>query len=262
LKQMKAREIFARLLEQAVQRWEVTCDGLIAGDENKSVVRIGTCFKLTAELIEQAKARSIDMIITHEPTFGCGDLREKAFGTDLEKWKLLDESGIVVYRFHDHAHNTVPDYIHAGFIERLQLPIAKKYENESLGVSRYELSEPTTTRKLATHIKACMSDPLIRAVGDVDAPVKTICLGLGSVGLKQFHYLLDPGCDLFITGEAGEVSVCGYVRDACYFGNRKSVLLLGQFTSEYEGMRLLADKLTADGFCAEYLHSGEVFFAL
>ena len=259
---MTAREIFEQLLEQSAERWDVTCDGLIAGDENKPVARIGTCFKLTAQLIDEARAHNIDMIITHEPTFGGGDLRENAFGLDTEKWKRLDESGIVVYRFHDHAHNTLPDYIHAGFIERLQLPIAKKYDNESLGVSRYELSEPTTTRRLAELIKERMSDPLIRAVGDVDAPVKTVCLGLGSVGLKQFHYLIEPGCDLFITGEAGEVRVCEYVRDACHFGYRKSVLMLGHCTAEYDGMRLLAKKLTDDGFFAEYLHSGEVFFPL
>ena len=259
---MTAQEIFERLLDQSAERWEVTCDGLIAGDANKSVSRIGTCFKLTAELIDLAKARNIDMIITHEPTFGGGDLRENAFGLDGEKWRLLDESGIVVYRFHDHAHNTRPDYIHAGFIDRLQLPIAKKYDNESLGVSRYELSEPTTTRRLAEHIKARMSLPMIRAVGNADAPVRTVCLGLGSVGLKQFHYLIDPGCDLFITGEAGEVRVCEYVRDACYFGHQKSVLMLGHCTAEYDGMRLLAEKLTADGLSAEYLHCGEVFFAL
>ena len=259
---MTAREIFERLLDQSIGRWEVTCDGLIAGDPDKDVARIGTCFKLTAELIDRAKARNIDMIITHEPTFGGGDRRDDAFGLDNEKWKRLDESGIVVYRFHDHAHNTNPDYIHAGFIDRLQLPIAKKYDNESLGVSHYELLEPTTTRRLAELIKERMSSPLIRAVGDVDAPVKTVCLGLGSVGLKQFHYLIDPGCDLFITGEAGEVRVCEYVRDACYFGHRKSVLMLGHFTAEYDGMCLLAEKMSADGLFAEYLHGGEVFFSL
>ena len=240
-----AKQIFERLLEQSIDRWEVTCDGLIAGDENKPVARIGTCFKLTAALIEEAKERKIDMIITHEPTFGGGDRRADAFGLDVAN-----------------AHHSMPDYIHAGFIDRLQLPIAKKYDNESLGISRYELLEPTTTRRLAERIKERMSNPLVRAVGNVDAPVKTVCLGLGSVGLKQFHYLIDPGCDLFITGEAGEVRICEYVRDACHFGYQKSVLLLGHFTSEYEGMRLLAEKLTANGFCAEYLHGGEVFFGI
>ena len=144
----------------------------------------------------------------------------------------------------------------------VQLPIAHKYANESLGISRYELREPTTTRALASRIRERMSPSLIRAVGDLDAPVRTVCLGLGSVGLKQFQYLIDPGCDLFITGEAGEVCVCEYVRDACHFGQRKSALLLGHCTAEYEGMRLLAEKLNTDGFCAEYLHSGEVFFPL
>ena len=100
---MKAHEIFRDLLDGAINIIENTCDVLIAGDENKEVKKIGVCFKLTAELIHRAMAQGIDLIITHEPTFSRGDRREDAAYVDLKKWALLDESGITVYRFHDHA---------------------------------------------------------------------------------------------------------------------------------------------------------------
>ena len=44
-----------------------------------------------------------------------------------------------------------------------------------------------------------------------------------------------------------------------FFGNKKAVLVLGHFGSEYAGMRLLADRLCEMGIDAEYLHGGEVY---
>ena len=67
---MKAKEIFSYLLDRSPTVWEQTCDGLVAGDPEKEVKKLGTCFKLTAELIERAWKEQIDMIISHEPTFG------------------------------------------------------------------------------------------------------------------------------------------------------------------------------------------------
>lgn len=256
---MKAKEIYEYLLDNSIERWEKTCDGLIAGDENKEVHKIGTCFKLTARVIDDAAKQGIDMIITHEPTFSQGDVREDAVGIDLKKWELLDNSGLVVYRFHDHAHNTEPDYIHAGFIRALGLDIKRKYERESLGICRYELDGSMTVRALARLIEEKMGAEFVRVVGELDIPVNTLCLGLGSVGFKQINYLIDPGCDLFVTGEVGEVKVCEYVRDACFFGEKKAVILFGHYSAEYEGMRLLAEELNEKLLPTEYFDSGEVY---
>lgn len=259
VKTMTAKEIYDHFIEQANKKWTETCDGLIAGDENKVVRKVGVCFKLTAEVIEKAVRSGIDMIITHEPTFSHGDDRKNAAKFDLKKWEMLDQSGLVVYRLHDHAHDTEPDYIHAGFIRALNLKIAHQYDRESLGVCRYELEEPTTTRKLAALIKEKLGVEFVRIVGKKDSPVKTICLGLGEVGFDQINCLIEPGCDVFITGEVGEVCVCEYIRDACYFGENKSILLLGHCSSEYAGMRLLAEELKRTMIDAEYIHCGEVY---
>ena len=77
--------------------------------------------------------------------------------------------------------------------------------------------------------------------------------------MDQITVLERKDCDLFITGEVGEVKVLEYVRDMCFFGNKKAVLVLGHFGSEYAGMRLLADTLREKGIDAEYLHGGEVY---
>lgn len=256
---MKAKEIFGYLMDNACERWDETCDVLIAGDENKEISHLGVCFKLTAEVLQKAIDEQVDMIITHEPTFCRGDFKEDANETDLKKWKLLEESGITLYRFHDHAHNTEPDYIHKGFLEALKLPIAKKYERESLGVCRYELAEEISLSSLALKIKEALSLEAVKVVGSSDFSVKSICLGLGSVGLKQIEYLHEPGCDVFITGEVGEVCTCEYIRDAAYFGDKKAVLILGHYGAEYAGMKYLANKLNEVLLPTIYFDCGEVY---
>lgn len=256
---MKAKEIFQYLLENSLEIREQTCDGLIAGDPEKEVKKIATCFKLTAELIEKAQKENVDMVITHEPTFAHGDKREGAARIDCKKWDLLDKSDLVVYRFHDHAHNSDPDYIHAGFIKALGLNIEKQWPRESLGVCRYDLMNPLSVSQIAKMIEEKLDAEFVRVVGDVTMPVKTLCLGLGSVGFAQIDMLVERDCDLFITGEVGEVCTLEYVRDACYFGEKKAVILFGHFSAEYAGMRLLAEHLDHILLPTIYLHSGEVY---
>ena len=256
---MKAKEIFQYLLDQSVEVWEKTCDGLIAGDPEKEIKKIATCFKLTAELIENARKESVDMIITHEPTFASGDNRENSTRIDRKKWELLDKSGLVVYRFHDHAHNSDPDYIHAGFIKTLELDIAHQYPNESLGICRYDLAKAISVGQIAKMIEEKLGAEFVRVVGEKNMLIKTLCLGLGGVGFTQINMLVEQKCDLFITGEVGEVCTLEYVRDACYFGEKKAVILFGHFSAEYAGMRLLADHLDRVLLPTVYLHSGEVY---
>lgn len=259
---MKAKEIFQYLLNTSIDIFENTCDILISGDENKEVQKIGTCFKLTAEIIQSAIEQKIDLIFTHEPTFANGDMRRNLNSVDLKKAALLDESKITVYRYHDHAHHRNRDYIHAGFIDALNLKTKYKYPRESLGICRYELDEEITTKQLAMRVKQNLGVDLVRVVGKDDYPLKTICLGLGSVGLTQINYLFDPGCDLFITGEVGEVCEAECVRDACFFGENKSLLILGHYGSEHAGMKLLAAEMNHIFGNTVFLDGKEVFHGI
>lgn len=255
---MKANDIYCYLLEEASERFDPTVDGLVAGDGNKEIQKLATCFKLTAELIQKAKELGIDMIISHEPLYTTGDICENVNPIDIMKEKFLADSGIAVYRFHDHAH-CEPDYIHTGFFKALDLKIKEKFPRESLGVCRYVLEEKTTVRQLAEKIKRCLNLEVVRIVGNDDFSVETVCLCLGSSNLQRVEKLYDPGCDLFITGEAGEVCVAENLRDACFFGIHKAMLIFGHYGSEYAGMRYLAEKLNSTLMDTVFLDGGEVF---
>ncbi len=254
-----AKQIFQWLLSLAPQQWEQTCDKLVAGDENRSVERAAVCFKLTVPLIRQAMEKDIHMIVTHEPLFANGDDGEGTKDTDVQKWELLRSSGIAVYRFHDHAHLTEPDSIHAGFLNKLGLPVKKVYPNESFAVRRYKLGGSLTALELAKRIKGQLALDGVKLVGDPQTPAGIVCLGLGGMGQAQLDYLFRPGADILVVGEIGEVCAAEKVRDACQLGQQKALLILGHFGSEYAGMEMLAGKMNKELLPTEYLQSGEVF---
>ena len=53
-----------------------------------------------------------------------------------------------------------------------------------------------------------------------------------------------------------------YVRDACFFGENKSVLMLGHYSSEYAGMRYLAERLNETTVPTVFLEGGEVYHGI
>jgi putative NIF3 family GTP cyclohydrolase 1 type 2 len=74
--------------------------------------------------------------------------------------------------------------------------------------------------------------------------------------------MFEPGADLFITGETGEVCAAEYIRDACFFGENKAVIILGHYSSEYAGMRLLAEELNETFGNTVFLDSKEVYHGI
>lgn len=257
---MKAKEIFENLLAEASVRKEQTCDRLVSGDENKEVAKIAVCFKLTAEVLTRAIESGADMLITHEPVFSAGYYDGNPGEFDLKKEEVMKKSGIAVYRYHDHAHDAAFDYIHHGFIKDTGLDIRKLPDCEAFAVAGYELGSPMTAREFARHLEEKMGIEFVRVIGACDFPVKKICLGLGNVGYKQLELMFDKDCDLFITGEMSEVCVCEYVRDAAFYGAKKALLVVGHYSAEFSGMKLLCEKLFEKGISAEYIDSGEVYY--
>lgn len=257
---MKACEIYHQLIHSSNKIWEAdTCDGLILGDPNKEVRKIGTCFQLTMALVDEALRRQIDMIITHEPTFSREDPCTKFEGLDEVRRQRLLESGLTIYRYHDHAHDRNPDYIHAGFLDAVGLRIRQEYPEESFAVRRYELEAPTTARDLALLVKEKLGLAGVRLVGNDNTPVKTITLALGWVNAKIVRAFLEQDSALFITGEVDEAFSDAYIRDASYLGCQKNILLLGHYGAEFAGMRLLAKDLNETVAPTVFLEGGEVY---
>ena len=258
---MKAKEICEYLLDNAKEHMEQTCDTINYGDPEREIKKAATCFKATAQVVAEAIEKGTDLLVMHEPLFSRGLPTEDKLTYDLEKQKMIEKSGMVIFRYHDHAHLSEPDFIHEGYIRKLGLD-CERAGTGTLGLRPYSLRTPTTVRELAklSSEKLGVKNPYI--IGDPVLPVKNVMLGLGWVNSNAVETMIASDCDVLVTGENNEVFDCEYMRDALYFGAKKAVIMLGHCGSEYAGMQYLARWMTERLVPTEYIHCGGLYRTL
>ncbi|NLI20754.1 MAG: hypothetical protein GX418_04320 [Clostridiales bacterium] len=253
-----------------------TCDHLMAGDPDMEVHQIATTFMATAEVIRKAAALGADLIITHEPTWftGADDTAWLAGDAVYEaKRRLLAETGIAVWRFHDHMHRDPQDGIFTGFDlemgwEPYRLPVEEcpAFYGRRHNKGFYRLPR-TTLGELADALKAKLAMPVMRFIGDPASPVERVALmpGGGSLGLGSEHMPMDwmreANLDVILCGEVTEWTLPAYVRDAYQLGMAKGILILGHERSEEWGMKHLPAWLASvtGGIPAVFVDAGETF---
>ena len=254
-----------------------TADILIAGDPDQQVTRIGSSFMATVDVIRRARALGCDMIITHEPTWFTGADDTGWVSGDpvyLEKKKLLDKSGIAVWRFHDYMHMDREDGIYRGFdLEtgwaRYRMPPAAPEEAVMPGIpfdGCYEIPE-TTLAGLAAFLQKTFSMRFMRYIGNPDMPVRRVGVlpGGGSLGLgvesMPMQLMHRRNLDVILCGDLTEWTLPAYVRDAAQLGMGKAILVLGHERSEEAGMKHLGAWLAdiLPGIPVDFLDAEEPF---
>ena len=98
-----------------------TCDTCKAGDMNVEPDKIAVSMFATPEIIRQAKEWGAQLLIVHEPTYYNHWDKHSEEKLECEKRKLIEESGLTIFRYHDHPHFTSPDIIAAGELRQLGL---------------------------------------------------------------------------------------------------------------------------------------------
>ncbi len=257
---MKARELMEKLLDLSPRRIEDTVDTLKAGDPDKEVHKVATCFIASVELIREAAAWGADLIIAHEPTFYAhrDDVEDQLDDPVIAAKKaLLRETGLTVYRYHDHAHSKQPDVIIDGVFRKLG------WEVEFTGYDKPAyLKVPMTARQMAADFEQKLGVRHVRVAGELDKPATGIAPMFGSPGEDTLEKALrDPRIQVVLAGEVSEWRVCEYARDAAALGMNKAVLALGHAGSERDGMddfrRILLE--LDPGLTVRYFDSGEVY---
>lgn len=254
---MKAFEIMNDIIGQDFlqERGENTVDTLKAGNPQKEVRKIGTCLTATPEVLKQAKEWGVDLLITHEPTYyNHRDEIDNSKLTEM-KIKLVEDSGVVLYRYHDSMHARGIDEISEGFLVRMG------WKGLFDGKMGFELEEERTPLQIAQEISEKLGLQHPRIVGCREGRVKKVCLALGSRGKDTYEDFRHNEYDLIIGGELCEWRDCEPIRDLAQVGEQKTVILLGHAGSERDGMAVLATKLNGkyDGAEAKYFECGELY---
>lgn len=256
---MKAHELFEEIIKGGeIYSWK-TCDVLKAGDPNKELKKVAVTMFATVDTVKKAREWGADMLIVHEPTYYDHYEEIEELPVVIAKRKLIEESEITIYRYHDFMHHRAVDQIPEGEIYYLGLD--GKVENTPYSASyMFTASEPITALELANKMEKELGIKRVRIAGTRDKKSTKIALCFGTPG-GVFELLSSEDVEIVLTGEAGEWKLAEYARDADALGMNKTLIVMGHIGSERDGMRLLAKRLneTHTEFETRYFECGEVY---
>ena len=212
------------------------------GDTSVKVTGIVTTFLATVDVIRQAVAKGANLIITHEPTF-YNHWDETDWLTDdpvyAFKRQLIDDHGIVVWRFHNYWHDHRPDGILHGMLQDLGWEPYLDAQRQNICVI-----PPTNLKTLASSFKQQLKLKRCFYIGNPDLACTQIGMLPGSWGRGPHIELLRKDIEVLVIGEAAEWETVEYVRDAAAAGMKKGLIILGHAESEEPGMRYAQEWLT------------------
>ncbi len=258
---MTAREIMEKLFSLAEPKdFSGSCDTCKAGDPERAVERVAVTMFPTPEVVRQAAQWGAELLIVHEPMYYNHMDEHGSDPVEIAKRALVEESGMTIWRFHDHPHATRPDMIAAGQMRALGLEGSMQL-TDRFDLVRFITDTPITPAALLERMKEKWGLQHIRLCGSRQTPCKRISCMFGAPGKGVFDELKDPESEIVLVGETTEWSVGEYARDAHQLGLTKALFILGHEGSEREGMVYAADLLQQ--MCPQlrvrYFESEEVY---
>ena len=227
-------ELLAEIEEIAPRELEQDRDnsGMQVNMGNKEVNRVLVTLEITKNVIEEAKRKNVDFIITHHPLmFNKIDVIDNNNFTGNYIIDLI-KLGISVYS----AHTTFDDAFGGNneyMADLIGLTRVRRFKDKRPFIKENIIGRMGNFREPCTLEDACkiVEEALntsgeIRAVGDPFKMIRTVglCTGAGGVTMEA---AIRNGCDLFITGDvrhheaqmARETGLC--LIDAGHYGTEK-----------------------------------------
>jgi putative NIF3 family GTP cyclohydrolase 1 type 2 len=259
---MTALDVVDRIKKNLGVPWndQTTRDTFKAGGPDSEVKGIATTFMATLDMLQRAHAAGLNMVVTHEPTFWNDQDKVQDLANDpTYKFKadFCAKNKMVVWRFHDHIHARRPDLIWVGLARALG------WTDRPAGPNQRSFTlPPTTLSALAADVKQHMGARALRVVGDPNAKVSTVAVGMGYSMPR-----VSAEIDVVMGGEnpeaGGVFDDTEYVLDAAVFGKNKGQIILGHAISEEPGMEDCARWLRT--FITEvpiqFIRAGEPFWS-
>ncbi len=221
--------------------WQPTVDTIKSGDPSQPVRGVVTTFLATHRTIDYAARHGVNLIITHEPTY-YNHLDETDWLEQnpvyQKKRQMLEENGIVVWRFHDYWHGYRPDGIATGVLKHLGWEAYADPERPQLcRIPSITLGE------LSQFMKVRFGAKRLRVMGDAGMSCSSVGLLVGSAsGQRQIEMLSEV--DVLVVGEVREWETTEFIRDANWQAEQpKGLIVVGHALSEEPGMAWLAEWL-------------------
>ncbi len=240
-----ANEVIEAMKSQLTCSWnEETVDTFKSGNPGQIVTGVVCTFTATIDVLNEAVARGCNLIITHEPTYynhlDTKDLLENDPVYEA-KQAIIDKHQLIIFRFHDHWHRTIPDGIYVGMINKLKWKsFLVDGETNVFDLHGKKVSE------VSEYMEGIFPEAILRVIGDPDLEIIRAAFSAGAPSSSSHIRLLqEENINLIVIGEAREWETIEYVRDAVQAGHSKAVIILGHVASEEAGM----------AYCAEWMRT-------
>ena len=185
------------------EKWDNV--GLMLGNYNNEVSRVLVCLDVTTNVVEEAIANNVNLIVSHHPLI-FKPLKNIDYTTDFKSRIIrnLIKNDISVISFHtnlDSATLGLNDYLAKVLkLNEIQVLFEHSLDNTA-GLGRIgKLNKPMKLSDFITYIKNCFSLETVSAVIGDEKEISTIAL-LGGSG-ADFIYTL-PEVDVYLTGDVG-----------------------------------------------------------
>lgn len=254
------------------------CDDYKCGNPDDECTGIVTALVPTVDVIRRTAELGANLLIIHEPTFYTSQDAPgwfEPFANDVydEKKKLLEETGITIWRDHDHMHCHQPDGIFTGVLRYLGWSENVRVDTSFGGFAHFITEIPeTTVEELCRHIISTLNLNGLRYIGNPGAKVKKIAFVghlypnpmLDAEGEYSVRIIktLEEEADVIIPGEIIEWTVLSYVRDAVQQGRAKAMINIGHFNWEELGMKYTCEWLSGlvdNKLPVTYVPSGDAY---
>ena len=259
---LTAEQVIARMREAAhLTAHPGTVDTIKSGDPATVVTGIATAISPTMDVLRKAVAAGDNLILTHEPTFYNHQDADTLFAHDpvyLEKLAYIRDHHLVVFRFHDGAHQRDPDFTMEGWAHKVGWTTTHRVPGGPLLYT----SAPVTVGELARQLETVTGAKVMRIVGDPNLRVTRFAFGPGASGEpRQIQALERDDVEVLIVGEIPEWETISYVWDASQQGRHKALILAGHYTSEEAGSEELATWLRTvlPGQRIDFIPAGEPY---
>lgn len=257
---MKISELFCEITKYFTESGELdgrTCDTFKSGNPDNEIMGVGISMFATPDVIRKCAEHNINFLIVHESVYY--NHWDDTFPNELaeQKKRFIEESGITIARYHDHAHITNNDLIYDGEIKYSGLK-GKKLLKGIFAVTDFLLDEPMTAKELAAKLEEKLGIKHIKIAGCPDKKGSRIGCCFGTPG--HIAEQLEQN-DFVLTGEICEWELGEMARDYAQFGHNKAILVMGHIGSERAGMMHLSDmvKERHPEINIKYIECGEVY---
>lgn len=217
--------------------------GLIIGNKESQVKSILFCLDCNLDVINEAKLKCVDMIISHHPLLF---KKPTSITTETLQGKKIIElikADINLYSSHTNL-DSVKDGMNDTMIKLLDLNIKDTYiidkstrSIEEAGIGRIiELTSATTAKELCSIVKEKFQLQNIRFVGSLNNKITKIALINGS-GQDYFEAARNLGAQCIITGDTTYHFVSDYKEMGLF------IIDLGHFSCEWPLFKIISKNI-------------------